>query len=73
MVPSRAKGLHASFLGGESGRVSFHPIRFGIAIAPFSFSEDSVQETVAKTLHGFRDAMYFRNVDAGADDHAELS
>jgi hypothetical protein len=32
-----------------------------------------VQKTVAETLHGFRDAMYFRNVDASADNHAELS
>jgi hypothetical protein len=72
-APSSSESLHGRFLGGESRRITLHAIGFGITVASFSFGEDSVEKAGAETFYGFRDSVHFRDVDAGADDHAELS
>src|ERR1700680_3852524 len=71
MIPTSADGLHCGFFGGEARGIALNTIGLRFAIADLGLGKDPTKKAVAKACDGRFDARYLRNVDAGADDHAD--
>lgn len=69
MVPACAQGLHAGFLGCETGSKSFDAIGFGFAVTNLVLRKNPPQKAVAETLNGGSHARDFDNVDARTHNH----
>ncbi len=69
MLDAGSEGFGSSFFGGEAGGKTLSKAGSGAAIGDFSSREYTLQETVAIALNGARDARYFDEIDAGADQH----
>ena len=68
-VPSSAERLHARFLRGEAGSVTFEAIGFAVGVGNFTGSKDSFEETAAVARDSRFDARDFTEVYAGTEDH----
>src|ERR1700730_4947083 len=67
--PAGADGFHSGFLGGETRCIALVPVGFPLHIGDLSGSINSIQEAVPITLDRCTDAVHFRQVDAGSDNH----
>ena len=71
MIPARPDSLHRGFLGGEARGVTLDAVGLRFTIADLGLSKNPMQEAFAEACDGRSDARHFRDVDAGANDHAD--
>lgn len=71
MIPAGADGLHCGFLSGEACGVALDPVGFRFAVLDLLLGKDPMHEAIAEAGDGCFNSRYFRNVDAGADNHAD--
>src|ERR1700747_2139410 len=55
VIPSCAERFHSGFFGGEASGITFKAAGFPLAVCDFAFGENTIQETVSKTLNRFAD------------------